>query len=370
VYFKVDQNFLEYFRNLKQVFLYITDECNLRCIHCLYKPDLTFHLKEKEIDITTALALISDFREMGASKLTIMGGEPTLYGASQEWEPLLKVIKEAKDLGYEYVRIDTNGQFKERLLEKADFKKLDEVTFSLDGPIPEINDAIRGKGSFEKCVKNIKKAIALGYRVDITCCVHKGLIQKAPTGDLWIDEMIKFAEDLGVNRINFHDLLRNGTPRDTWTADIGTSVEEWVNLYSRILNNIKHGKYKIPVRFPQCFVRKEEFERHPQYYGYCPVKLGERVLVHPNGIIRICALMIGTPYGIAWFYKDRIIWNDTPTNEARDHKLNEYTPCTNQSKGRDFGEFVPLCISFKPEQDEFIWQQKLQWEKRKRYNVS
>ena len=146
MYFKVDQRFLDYFRNLKQVFLYITDECDLRCIHCLYKPDLTFHLKEKEIGVTTALALISDFREMGASKLTIMSGEPTLYGVSHERVPLLKVIEEARDLGYEYIRIDTNGQFEERLLEKADFKKIDEITFSLDGPIPEINDAIRGEG--------------------------------------------------------------------------------------------------------------------------------------------------------------------------------------------------------------------------------
>jgi len=73
MYFEIDPRFKEYFKNLKQVFLYITDECNLRCIHCLYKPDLAFHLKEKEIDLETALALISDFREMGASKLTIMG---------------------------------------------------------------------------------------------------------------------------------------------------------------------------------------------------------------------------------------------------------------------------------------------------------
>ena len=110
MYFEIDPKFKEYFKNLKQVFLYITDECNLRCSHCLYKPDLTFHLKEKEIDLETALALISDFREMGASKLTIMGGEPTLYGIDQEWKPLLKVISEARNLGYEYIRIDTNGQ--------------------------------------------------------------------------------------------------------------------------------------------------------------------------------------------------------------------------------------------------------------------
>jgi len=363
--FEIDPRFREYFKNLKQVFLYITHECNLRCVHCLYKPDLTFHLKEKEIEVEAALAFISDFREMGASKLTIMGGEPTLYGVDQEWKPLLKVISEARNLGYEYIRIDTNGQFDEKLLEKEEFKLLDEITFSLDGPISEINDPIRGKGSFEKCVGNIKKALALGYNVDLTCCIHRGLIQRDAQGNLFLDRMIQFAEDLGIHRINFHDLFKTGIPRDTWTGNLDISLEEWIHVWVEIQKNIEAGKYKIPVRIPQCFVSREEFKRNPEYYGYCPVKLGERVLVHPNGIIRICALMIGTPYGIARFYNRKIVWDESLTNETRDHKLDEYTPCTNQSKSKSFGDFVPLCVSFKPKQNEFIWQQKLEWERKR-----
>jgi len=365
MHFEIDPRFREYFKDLKQVFLYITDECNLRCIHCLYKPDLTFHLKEKEIDLETVLALISDFREMGASKLTIMGGEPTLYGIDQEWKSLLKVIVGARKLGYEYIRIDTNGQFEGKLLEKEEFKLLDETTFSLDGPTPEINDPVRGEGSFKKCVSNIEKALSLGYTVDLTCCIHKGLIQRDSDGYLLLDVMIRFIESLGVKRINFHDLFKTGIPRDTWTEAIDISLEEWINVWAEIQTNIESGRYRIPVRIPQCFVSREEFDKHPQYYGYCPVKLGERVLVHPNGIIRICALMIGTPYGIARFYNRKIVWDESLTNETRDHKLDEYTPCTNQSKNKSFGDFVPLCVSFKPKQNEFIWQQKLEWERKR-----
>src|SRR5215213_3224164 len=103
----VESRFTEHFRDLQQVFLYITDECNLTCVQCIYKPSITFQV-EKAIKPETALALISDFRELGASKLTILGGEPTLYGASENHRPLLAVISEAKSLGYEYVRLDTN----------------------------------------------------------------------------------------------------------------------------------------------------------------------------------------------------------------------------------------------------------------------
>ena len=129
----MDQKFKDFFQdNLKQVFLYLIDDCNLRCVQCLYKLDICFQVEKKEIAFEDAVKLISDFRELGAVKLTLMGGEPTLYGKKDGNKQLLELIKKSKELGYEYVRIDTNGQFKSELLEKPEFKMLDEVTFSID----------------------------------------------------------------------------------------------------------------------------------------------------------------------------------------------------------------------------------------------
>lgn len=365
MHFKIDGKFVEHFRNLEQVFLYITDECNLSCAYCLYKPDLTFHLKDKEIELRTALALLSAFKKLGASKLTIMGGEPTLYGHSQGHEPLLTLICEAKKMGWEYVRVDTNGVFESSLLEKEDFRKLDEITFSLDGHTHEINDLLRGKGVFAKCLSNINKAVNLGYNVDITACVHRGNMGAEGDGKLLLDSLIHFVASLLVRRINFHPIFKMGVPRDTWIGENDISPEEWKNVHQHLLKNIDSKSYSIPVRIPERFVSQEEFERNPDYYGYCPAKMGERVLVFPNGMIRICALMIGTPYGVARFYDDKIIWDRSTTNELRNHKLNQPTPCTNMR--RNFGDlFLPLCISFKAKQEEFVWKEKLNWENRRR----
>ena len=131
--YKMDQKFKDFFQdNLKQVFLYLIDDCNLRCVQCLYKLDICFQVEKKEIAFEDAVKLITDFRELGAVKLTLMGGEPTLYGKKDGNKQLLELIKKAKELGYEYVRIDTNGQFDSELLKKPEFKMLDEVTFSID----------------------------------------------------------------------------------------------------------------------------------------------------------------------------------------------------------------------------------------------
>jgi len=367
--FKIDQQIKDYFGdNLRQVFMYLIDSCNLNCTQCLYKLDMSFQVEKKEIALEDAIKLISDFREMGAIKLTLMGGEPTLYGIKENNKPLLELIKKAKELGY-YTRIDTNGMFNSELLEKPEFKMLDEITFSIDGPNEEINDPIRGKHSFKKSIDNLKRAKELGYNINITTCISKELIKRDNEGNLYLDRMIKFAEDLGIDRINFHNLFKTGVPRDHFSGNIDISIKEWFNVWGEIQDKISNDEYKIPVRIPQSFTTKKEFEKNPEYYGYCSCKTGSRVLVHPNGIMRVCSLMIGTPYGIGRYYDDKMVWDNSPTNELRSHKFNENTPCTNQFKNNKFGKFVPTCVSFKPGQSELIWKE-LEWENRRIDNMN
>src|ERR1043166_8760271 len=75
----VEPRFAEHFQNLQQVFLYITDECNLSCVQCIYKPSITYQI-ERSIKPETVRDLLHVFRNLGAYKLTLLGGEPTLYG--------------------------------------------------------------------------------------------------------------------------------------------------------------------------------------------------------------------------------------------------------------------------------------------------
>ena len=74
MYYIMDKEFKDYYgNNLKQIFMYLIDECNLKCQQCLYKLDMAFHVEKKEIALEDAIKLISDFREIGAVKLTLMG---------------------------------------------------------------------------------------------------------------------------------------------------------------------------------------------------------------------------------------------------------------------------------------------------------
>ncbi len=361
--YKIDSKFLDFYNNnLKQVFLYITDECNLRCSQCLYKPNTLFHMGKGEIEPEIAKSLLHDFNRMGAEKLTFIGGEPSLYGKLEEHEPLLDILRFSKELGYTYIRLDTNGQFDNNFLELNDLKLVNEIAFSLDGHTPEIHNLLRGDGAFTKCVNNIKLANNLGFKTTITTCVHRKLVEKDDSNQYLLDGMIKYAETLGVDTINFHALFKHAFPLDAWTEDTDLNWKNWIEVYSVINKSIKNDEYHINVRLPQHFVSPEEFQKNPRYYGYCPVKLRDRILVHPDGILRICSGLLGSQYGLGRYYDNKIIWDNSGTNETNDHKFEEDTACTNQSKGMDCGRMLPLCFSFKPNQKEMVWVKELQWD--------
>ena len=171
-----------------------------------------------------------------------------------------------------------------------------------------------------------------------------------------------FRSSLGVTCINFHDLFKSGIPRDFWTGNLDITVDQWFEVWTELQRNIEANVYPIPVRIPQSFVTEDEFNSSPDYYGYCSVKTGDRILVHPNGIMRVCSLMIGTPYGVARYHDNVIEWDNGYTNETLAHAMDEMLPCTNQNKCKTFGNMKPLCVSFKPKQNEFVWKLKLAWE--------
>lgn len=365
--FEIDEELLKYYDGkLKQVFFYLTDKCQLRCKQCLYKPNLVFQMNDsQEIHPDTVKMMMEDFRKLGAIKLTLMGGEPALYGDEQH-QDLVGLIKYAKQLGYKYVRMDSNGQADESFLRTPGMELLDEISFSIDGYDADTHDFMRGQGTFEKVINSVRVAKELGMNVDVTTCGHKGLLTRNSKGETGFEQMVHFCEEIGVQRLNFHVLFKHGFPMDTWTEDTDVTYADWIPLFNELLRKKSAKEFKIEVRLPQHFVNKETFDRQPEYYGYCAAKLGERILVHPDGMLRVCSGLISSKYGIGRYYGNKMLWDHGATNELRDHDFSKKTPCTNQGKTMDTGGYLPLCFSFKPGQTEIVYDKALKWENQKR----
>ena len=132
---------------------HITNTCNLRCQHC-YQDDFS---KNDDLE-WSGLIEVSDhiLEAMEAWDRTacihLTGGEPLL---KPEIFPLLEYLNQKTTV--EELGLITNGLCIDREMVKrlSPFSKLTKIKVSLDGADAETNDAIRGKGVFEKVLENL-----------------------------------------------------------------------------------------------------------------------------------------------------------------------------------------------------------------------
>lgn len=342
-----------YFDNkVKQVFVYITSRCQLRCRQCLYKPLLCN--ESTDIDFYTLVDLLNEFYKYGAYKISFLGGEPTLYNDKENGKNFGDVIEEVKKIGYKYIRVDTNGQFENSFLDEPKIKLLDEITFSLDGHDENTNDVVRGKGTYNRCVNNIKYAVLKGYKVQITSCVHNYSCPDKYKGIENLKKMIKFAESLGVYSINFHPILKVGIARDTWIENTDIMPDTWKNIYEELIGLILGEEFKIKVRIPMRFCQKENAILSRERYFYCPLEMGERALIMPDGQIKVCAFTIGTDACVARYDSKRVYFEEKNNETTQIGTLDDGLLCYNQKTNSE--SLIPLCMSYKPYQSELVWE--------------
>jgi len=134
---------------MKDVTIYATNKCNIRCIHCgvgldqdQYRYDLsTEQLKKVMYELASG----------GTKTITILGGEATIYR-----KDLAALLDFALENGLKII-INTNLLSYEAIEDLLDKPSLQAFVVSLDGASSDIHDRIRGEGTFEKTLRNIKK---------------------------------------------------------------------------------------------------------------------------------------------------------------------------------------------------------------------
>lgn len=134
----------------------ITHRCTLRCKHCFYYRDA--RAKSEDVPSEIFLARVDELMSRyGAVAALWEGGEPMLR-------------KDVLVPGVEKFRfnvIPTNGTIEiPRLVNSI-------IVVALDGP-EEINDMIRGRGSFQKAIKNTALCVAeTDNRIHFQCTICK-----------------------------------------------------------------------------------------------------------------------------------------------------------------------------------------------------
>jgi mycofactocin radical SAM maturase len=141
----------------------LTYACNLSCVHCLSSSG---RRDPRELTTAEAKAVIDELERMQVFYVNIGGGEPTVR--PDFWE--LVDYASAHHVG---VKFSTNGvkitpEVARRLV-RSDYV---DVQISLDGATAEINDHVRGPGSYDtamRAMQNLSEAGFENFKISVVC---------------------------------------------------------------------------------------------------------------------------------------------------------------------------------------------------------
>ncbi len=131
----------------------LTYACNLACIHCLSSSG---RRDPRELTTAECFGVIDELQAMQVFYVNVGGGEPTVR--RDFWEILDYAT--AHDVG---VKFSTNGsRITEQAAARVAANDYLDVQISLDGASADVNDAIRGPGSFATAIRALERLAGAG----------------------------------------------------------------------------------------------------------------------------------------------------------------------------------------------------------------
>jgi mycofactocin radical SAM maturase len=132
----------------------LTYACNLACVHCLSSSG---RRDPHELTTSECKAVIDELQRLQVFYVNIGGGEPTVRG--DFWE--LVEYATAHQVG---VKFSTNGsRITAEVAERLAASDYIDVQVSVDGATAQINDAVRGPGSYATALRAMERLATAGF---------------------------------------------------------------------------------------------------------------------------------------------------------------------------------------------------------------
>lgn len=200
----------------------LTYACNLACRHCLSSSG---RRDPRELTTGEAKWVIDELERMQVFYVNIGGGEPTIR--PDFWE--LVDYATAHHVG---VKFSTNGvRIAPDVAARLASSDYVDVQISLDGATAEVNDTVRGTGSFATAVRAMENLAAAGFdgfKLSVVCTRQN------------LSQLDAFAELAGLYgaQLRLTRLRPSGRGADVWD-ELHPTMEQQRDLYDWLL---AHGE--------------------------------------------------------------------------------------------------------------------------------
>jgi mycofactocin biosynthetic radical S-adenosylmethionine protein MftC len=282
--------------------LSLTRQCNLNCGHCI----LTRHPPRKELNTFQFSSIIKQICVGKPFSVSITGGEPLLR---RDFFKLVDLFKGSRI----QIVLKTNGTLIDRRMAgRLSRSPIDSYLVSLDGASAEINDPIRGRGSFKKAVAGIRNLV-LGNKVIVSCTLTKQNYQD-------LENIVILSKRMGCGGVKVNRLFLNGSALIN-SAAFRMGYDDLVAL-GNILKRIKE-KF-LDFAFGSAFAAMKNFEyglrgaeniTFPLKVEKCRV-MANRCAIQPDGWVTPCDVLSDTRIGNLKERSFQDIWSSKKIRDA------------------------------------------------------
>jgi radical SAM protein with 4Fe4S-binding SPASM domain len=245
--------------------LYVTTRCNRQCSYCAVRgafPDGDMPTEIFREVVRQSIAL-------DAVRIVITGGEPFLR------KDLLDLIRSIE--GSIPVKVLTNGTLVDKVKARELARLGVAVQVSLDGGCREVNDLIRGEGSFDLAVRAIRLLRDSGAGLPTMNCT----IQKANAND--VPRLLDLAEREGIKEVSLTPLVPGVEGEQRFQcadADSILTVKRYLDGYE--------GPVLTGLSVPGFGVDAVS--------GFCWCAPGQSPSIGPDGSVFPCTPFARTPF--------------------------------------------------------------------------
>lgn len=229
---------------LRTIYFYLTEGCNLKCRHCWITPKFQ---TEKTIWPSLNFELFKDIikqgKELGLSGVKLTGGEPLIH---PDIDKILDyVCEESLQL-----TIETNGvKCTPKIATKIAKGKTPFVSVSLDGADANTHEWVRCvSGSFDAAILGIRNLVHVGIHPQVIMSVMKHNVHQ-------LDAVVRLAEKEKASSVKFNMVLPTAARGEQMhKAEQTLSIKELINLGSWVENVlVPLSKIDLSFTWPTAF---------------------------------------------------------------------------------------------------------------------
>jgi MoaA/NifB/PqqE/SkfB family radical SAM enzyme len=287
------------------IVFYINSKCNLRCKHCYVGNELLSSNFEYSYD--DFRYILGQFAQL--DRLTLLGGEPLLHSQVNA------ILQYVGSRSITEKRVTTNLT----CLRDEHIQSLVDSGFricvSLDGVDQFTNDLIRGKGTFDTVINNLRLLRSHTNNIEITHTLSKLNVST-------FEQFVTLLRDIGIRRLNLHRMNARGNA--LLISEEVLSPTEWRAFISKLETMRGKNAETINVRYELGFATESEYEELKQADGYRVHGVKSfyvtgnrgRIVLYPDRRVYISSEAFGTEAFIGFLETDNIFhFNESSMNE-------------------------------------------------------